>query len=259
MMNNSPDMRPVPAEDFIEAAELIDSHRLPVAWMLGLQIAVLGALSVWSTGFALPVQGAMLALLIGFLWYGNSYWLTSFCLVVFGCRILRITGRGIVFSTDIHLVECAVLLVTLIASFRYIELRSYIRAFGLGKSYRRLKSANKQSRWLSVVLGNFIRRQWYHSIIAMVGAFAILWRFPADNYYRQEFWMQPVAARLVFLLLGMFFVWFVCRAVISMWDWFLLTPRQADVAFRSWANREFWPDMAGVEKRRERLRLKDED
>ena len=249
------------SENFIEAAQLVDNHRSPIAWMLIIQITILGTLSVWLTGLTVPAQVAMFAMLIGFLWYANSFWLLPFCLVVFGGQMIRSSGSNFVFSPGIHLTECILMLLTLIASFRYIELRNYQHAFGLSDSYRQLKLPNNRKRpfWLTLMLGQFVRRQWYHSVIAMVVAFGLLRRLPVSDYWRNEFWMQPVAARLIVLMLGLFFAWFICRAVLSMWDWFLLTPQQADVAFRSYANREFWGGMAGVERRRERLRIDQED
>ena len=258
-MYSTSDMSPEPEENFIEAAELIDSHRTPVSWLLIIQIAVLGTFSVWLTGLSAAAQIAMLAMLVGFLWYGNSFWLLPFCAVVFGGQMIRSNGRYFAFSSGLHLAECILLLLTLIASFRYIELRRYGQAFGLAKSYRGLHSSkNKILSSMSLVVKKFFRRQWYHTVIALMVAFALLKRFPASTYWRDEFWMLPVAARFILLSLLLFFLWFVCRAVFSMWDWFLLTPRQADVAIRSWANREFWKEMAGVERRRERLRIDEE-
>ncbi|MDB2686799.1 hypothetical protein N9Y42_06265, partial [Mariniblastus sp.] len=96
-------------------------------------------------------------------------------------------------------------------------------------------------------------------VIAIVVAFIVLWKVPVSEVYLEEFWVKPVAGRLILISLILFFVWFICRGVISMWDWFLLTPRQADVAFRSWANREFWWELAGTERRRERLRSEEDD
>ena len=255
-MYDPPEIKPEPTEEFIEAAQLVDSHRWPVAWMLAVQIAVLGMLSIWLTGFSIAAQIAMLAMLVGFLWYGNSFWLLPFSLVVFVGQLIRSNRDHFDFTPGIHLGECILVLVFLIASFRYIELGRYGQAFGLSDSYRRLDPTRNWKRmpWLTLVIGHFIRRQWYHSLIAMVVAFVMLQKFPVSDYWRDEFWMQPVAARFILLTLILFFGWFICRAIISMWDWFLLTPKQADVAFRSWANRELWSDMAGVERRRERLR-----
>ena len=260
-MSNPPNMAVRSEENFLEAAQLIDSHRKPVALMFIVLIAVLGSLSIWLTGLSTGAQVAMSVMLVGFLWYGNSFWLVSFCLVVFTGQVVGIGGRHFTFSSGLHLAECILMLLIIISGFRYVELRTYEHAFSLNDSHRRMKlaSGHKQTPWFIVVFSQIFRRQWYHSVIAMVLAFGLLWRFPASNYWRNEYWMQPVAARFILLSLILFFIWFVCRAVISIWDWFLLTPRQADVAFRSWANRELWRDMAGVEKRRERLRMEQED
>ena len=261
IMHNTPDLTQKPSDNFVEATQLIDSHRRPVAWMLAVQIAVLGILSISLTDHSMYVQATMLATLAGLLWYGNSYWLTSFCIVVFGGQMIRSDGHQFSFSSGVHLTECILMMLILIVSFRYIEHRSYGHAFGLGDSFRRLKavSSRKRAPWIAILLGQIVRRQWYHSVIALVAAFALLRRIQADNYWRDVYWMQPVAARLIVLALLLFFAWFICRAVLSMWDWFLLTPEKADVAFRSWANRELWGDMAGVERRIERLRLREED
>ena len=260
-MHNTPNLNPERIENFVEAAQLIDSHRRPIAWLLIIQIAVLGTLAVWLTGLSTAAQVAMIAMLAGLLWYGNSFWLVPFCVVVFGGQMIQNTGRQFSFTSGIHLTECVLMLLTLVASFRYIELRRYGNAFRFNASHRRLKPASNRKRppWITLMLGQFVRRQWYHSVIAMVVAFSLLRWIPVSNYWRQELWMQPVGARFIVLALLLFFVWFICRAVMSMWDWFLLTPRLADVAFRSWANRETWIEMAGAERRRERLRLKDED
>ena len=259
-MYGTSDKIPESGENFIEAAQLIDSHRQPVAWVLIIQIAVMGTLAVWLTGLSLAAQIAMLAMLVGFLWYANSFWLLPFCVVVFGGQLIQSNGRQFDLASGVNLAECILMLLILIASFRYIELRRYGQAFGLDKSYRGLlPSKNKIWLWLTLVFGQFVRRQWYHTVIAMTMAFALLWKIPASDYLRDEYWMQPVAGRFIFLSLAMFFAWFICRGVFSVWDWFLLTPNQAEVAFRSWANREFWGDMAGVERRRERLRIEEED
>ena len=200
-MYNTTDTTPEASESFIEATQLADNHRSSIAWMLIIQITVLGTLSVWLTGLAGAVQVAMFAMLVGFLWYGNSFWLLPFCVVVFGGQLIRSNGLNFALSPGIHLAGCILMLLTLIAGFRYIELRSYQHAFGLKESYRRLKLASKrennlkQQSWISLVIGQFVRRQWYHTVIAMAIAFALLWRLPASNYWRNEFWMQPVAAR----------------------------------------------------------------
>lgn len=258
-MSNTSKTKNESAENFIDAAQLVDSHRAPVAWMLIVQIAVLGILSTWLMEPPLSGGLAMMLLLACILWFGKTFWLLLFCLVVFGGQAFRIQGYEIRTVEGPHLLESILIVLILIAGFRYIELRTYRDTYDLSRSYRRLKTS-KRRNWataLRSISGQFIRRQWYSTVIAIVASFALLSMFATTDYLTQEYWLQPEAGRFIFLAMILFFPWFVCRSVISIWDWFLLTPKQADVAFRSWANREFWRETAGVQRRKEKMRIED--
>lgn len=261
MIKKNQHMKTSSNENFIEAAQLVESHRQPVAWILAIQVALLGLLLIGLTSPSTAAAVAMLALLAGFLWYANSVWLTAFLVVVIGARVIHSDGERVFFVESVFLLDCILSVLTLVASFRYIELRSYSRAFELGKSYRGLKATNNQSlpRTLATALGQLVRRQWYHSIIAIFAAFVLLWSIPATKLWTQKFWLEPTGGRFIFLAFALFLGWFVCRAAFSLWDWLGLTPNQADVAMRSWANREFWSELAGVERRRSKLQRADFD
>ena len=261
MIRKKIDVKNDSTENFIEADQLVGSHRRPVAWMLALQVALFGLLLIGLASPSLGAAVAMVALLSGFLWYVNSVWLTAFLMVVVGAQVIQTGGRRVFFIESAVLLSCVLIVLMLVVSFRYIELRSYSRVFQLGKSYRGLK-ATKQSKLfqtVSVVLGQLVRRQWYHSLFAMIAAFLLLRIVPATKQWTQDYWLEPAGGRFIFLAFVLFLGWFVCRALFSMWDWFGLSPKQADVAMRSWANREFWSEMAGVERRVSKLRRQDLD
>jgi len=261
MIHKNQDLKINPDENFIEAAQLVGSHRRPIAWMLAIQITLLGSLLIGLTNPLTIPAVVMFVLLAGFLRYSNSVWLTTFLTLALGSRFFQNDVRQEFFIQSDLLLDCVLTLLTLVASFRYIELRSYSRAFELGKSYRKLKTSNKPSlvTAVSTVVGQLVRRQWYHSLLAIFAAYFLLWSIPATKQWTQDYWLDPTGGRFIFLGLALFFGWFICRAVFSMWDWFCLTPKQADIAMRSWANREFWSPMAGVERRRNNLRKAESD
>ena len=261
MIRENPDLKIDSDENFIEAAQLMGSQRRPVAWLLAIQITLLGAMLI---GLASPPRMpavAMFVLLAGFLRYANSVWLTAFLVLTVGARIFQTTFQQEFFVESNLIIDCVLSILTLVASFRYIELRSYRRTFELDKTYRRLKTTSTSSviYGVSTVMGQLVRRQWYLSILAMFAAYLLLWSIPTTKQWTQKYWLDPTGGRFIFLGLALFLGWFICRAVFSMWDWFCLTPKQADVAMRSWANREFWSPMAGVERRRSNLRKADYD
>jgi len=261
MIGNKSELKTHSNENFIEAAQLVGSHRQPVAWLLAAEVTILGLLlidlAIPSTVPAL----AMLVLLAGFLRYANSVWLTAFLTLVLGARFFQTGSQQAFLIRSDLLLDCVLILLTLIASFRHIELRNYSRAFELGKSYRRLNTTSKPSlvSVVNTVMGQLIRRQWYHSLLAILAAYLLLWNIPATKQWTQKYWLDPVGGRFIFLSLALFLGWFICRAVFSMWDWFCLTPQQADVAMRSWTNREFWSETAGIQRRQSNLRKADND
>ena len=261
MIRENSDLKIDSDENFIEAAQLMESHRRPVAWLLAIQITLLGLMLIGLVRPSTIPTVAMFVLLAGFLRYANSVWLTAFLTLVIGARIFQ-TAIGEEFFIESNLIlDSALILLTLVASFRYIELRSYSRTFELSKSYRRLETSNKPSPIyvLHTMMGQLVRRHWYLSLLAIFGAYLLLWSIPTTKQWTQKYWLDPTGGRFIFLGLALFLGWFICRAVFSMWDWFCLTPKQADVAMRSWANREFWSPMAGVERRRSKLRKADYD
>jgi len=90
-INSYSDPKADSTDDFVEAAELLASHRRPVVWMLAIQVAVLGAISIRLTSPTLAAVGTMVALLAGFLWYANSVWLLAFSFVVIGVQIITVS------------------------------------------------------------------------------------------------------------------------------------------------------------------------
>ena len=260
-INSYSDPKADSTDDFVEAAELLASHRRPVVWMLAIQVAVLGAISIRLTSPTLAAVGTMVALLAGFLWYANSVWLLAFSFVVIGVQIITVSTGEISWVQENDLLNCGLILLMLVASFRYIELCKYSRTFDTKKSYRELEVPNKRrlSTGAWVVLTQIVRRHWYNSVFAVLVAFLLLRNFPESQTLAEQYWLQPTAGRFIFLSLLLFFGWFIFRTMISIWDWFRLTPEQADVAIRSLANREFWSETAGVQKRKSKLKTRDAD
>ena len=263
MIREEPDLKIYSNENFIEADQLVGSHRRPVAWMLAIQITLLGLLLIGLASPSTLIGILMLALLAAFLWSANSVWLTAFLSVVVGVRNIQFVGRQEIFIDGnlLLLLDCVLMLLTLVASFRYIELRSYSRTFNLGKTYRKLQNRNRPSvvNVLRTIMGQLVRRHWYHSLLAIFAAYLLLWSIPTTKQWTQKYWLDPTGGRFIFLCLALFLGWFLCRSVFSMWDWLGLTPNRADMAMRSWANREFWSASAGVERRRNKLRKADHD
>ena len=261
MIDNHLDTKIASTETFIETAQLLDSHRKPVAWMLAFQVGMLGIVAICLASHSLAATATLVALLIGILWYATSAWLFAFAVVVVGVQVIQDVDGQIAFFQDNCLLDCGLILLILIASFRYIELRSYNRTFGFNRTERGLEATDNRSRTKVVwtALRQLVRRQWYNSVLSLLAAFCLLWILPDSESLSKKFWLHPVAGQVIFLSLLLFFGWFICRTIISIWDWFGLTPRQADVAIRSFANREFWPETVGLEKRRNRLKTKDTD
>jgi len=259
MIRKNPNLKTHSNESFIEADQLVGSHRRPVAWMLAIQVILLGFLLTWLASPSTLITILMLTLLGAFLLSANWAWSTAFLSVVITGRIIQTNGYQEFFVDGGLLLNCVSILLMLVASFRYTELRSYSRAFNLGKTYRLLEHTHTPSAGnvLTTVIGQIVRRHWYHSLLAIFAAYMLLWSIPTTKQWTQKYWLDPTGGRFIFLCLALFLGWFLCRSVFSIWDWFSLTPNQADVAMRSWANREFWSATAGVERWRNKLRKAD--
>ena len=193
--------------------------------------------------------------MLAFVRSGHTAWLFLFCFAVVVAHTLgggwRPYGGGLSF---VDLLQASLVFLILVAGFRYSELKKYSTAFQIDKVYG--QSLKENQRALSWNIGSaLVRRQWLFSLIAMAGAFAMLVYLPADDSYLYKYWLQPNPGRLIILGLLLFFAWFLCRAVVGIYEWIRLTPEKADVAFRSWYNREMWREMAGVERRLYKLRV----
>ena len=145
MIRENSDLKIDSDENFIEAAQLMESHRRPVAWLLAIQITLLGLMLIGLVRPSTIPTVAMFVLLAGFLRYANSVWLTAFLTLVIGARIFQTAIGEEFFIESVLLLDSVLILLTLVASFRYIELRNYSRTFELSKSYRRLETSNKPS------------------------------------------------------------------------------------------------------------------
>ena len=141
--------------------------------------------------------------------------------------------------------------------FRYLELAKYIRAFhpALFESSAN-SSLNKASNvdWLPSTLGG----RWWSIPTAVALAATVLWLIPYDEGSVEDFWMRPYAARMIFIALLLFFLWFVCRGCVSIAMRWKMTPDQAAVHARSLYAKEFWREHSSIESKRVKFQPRDD-
>jgi hypothetical protein len=237
----------------VDASELMLGQRRSARILLATIVILLGLASIALCGFPWSAAAVSLLVLVAFVWSGHTAWLFLFCLAVvcgqaFGGFLNRPSGY---FSLSETFQTVCVFLI-LITGFRYAEMKKYVFAFGIDEVSK--NNAARRGTFSWSVLEVAVRRQWLFSVIALFAASCLLLYLPADDSYLYDYWLQPKPGRMIIISLVLFFAWFVCRAAVSVLDWTAFTPDKADVAFRSWYNKEMWREMAGVEKRRQKLR-----
>ena len=257
---------PMPAaegspETRVKALSLMRGQTRPVRIMLATLLFVLGLVSAVVCGA--PWSGMLVAglVLFAFVRTGHTAWLFVFCFAVIAVQASGgFLGQYRQTFSGAELLQVVLIFLIMVAGFRFAELTKYSAAFNIDRVYDSAAGEPGQRlgfQWQWV--GQIVRRHWALSMIALLGSFLLLSYLPLDDSYLYKYWLQPRPGRLIILSLLLFFAWFICRAVIGILEWLELTPQKADVAFRSWYNREMWSEMAGVESRRRKLRTSDDD
>lgn len=256
----TPDARPRLSKG-VNALSLMRGQTRAVRILLATIVFALGLVS--AAVCALPWSGMLAAglVLFAFVRSGHTAWLFLFC---FAIIVVQVSGGFLwqyrATSSGAELLQIILVFFILVSGFRFAELKKYSTAFNIDEVHDQPAGQSGQSfgigwEWMRYV----VRRQWALSIIALLGSFLLLTYLPLDESYLYKYWLQPRPGRLIILALLLFFAWFLCRSIIGILEWLDLTPQKADVAFRSWYNLEMWSEMAGVEKRRRKLRMNDDD
>ncbi len=156
--------------------------------------------------------------------------------------------RGLDFG---DVVTALTLMLFCAACFRYLQTAKILDAL-----YPNIKPGRKQPAEVPREFPSLIGGRWWAiplSVILaciLIGLFPFTWRSPTPG-------ITPIASRLIFLTLTLFFAWFVCRSLLSIFIRWNIKPDQADVYSRSLVAKEFWREAYDIEKRRVKQRTKE--
>ena len=139
------------------------------------------------------------------------------------------------------LVCCVLYLLLTGVLFRYLEIKRFAKSV-----FYRPSSAEKNTWKFPSLLGG----RWWMILLALSTAWMVLTWFPLDGRSPLKYTLKPIHARVIILVGGLFFLWFICRSMIQLISRWMMTPQQADVYRRSMVAREYWRDQSRIEKKR---------
>ena len=148
---------------------------------------------------------------------------------------------------DLFLVLILILLTG--ACLKFLEIGRFSRSF-----YPDVKLSEKPQRGIRFEFPSLLGGRWWVIPLATLLASTLLVAFPFDTQPVSPVGIEPLASRLIFLTLFLFFGWFVCRALLGILIRWRMDARQADVHCRSLVAKELWKDVYGIEARREKGR-----
>ncbi len=134
---------------------------------------------------------------------------------------------------------------------RYLETAKYARIYYPQGAVPKSK-VKRQSQFPSLLGG-----RWWLIPVSVLMAVCLLWAFPYDSTLAYEFWITPTGTRVILLTFFLFFVWFVCRSLISALLRWNIEPEQANIQARSLIAKEYWIEVSAFEKRLAKLKMRD--
>ncbi len=142
--------------------------------------------------------------------------------------------------------QTALILILLAAAcFRYLESSRFLQIH-----YPKVKLGEDPKSDMQFEFPSLLGGRWWAIPLAMFLASTLLSIFPFEKPLFAQFELKPLASRLVFLTLFLFFAWFVCRAVTGIFIRWRMESPQADVHCRSLIAKELWNDVYPIERRR---------
>jgi len=222
---------------------------------LGFGAALLGLCAVQFQSFTLLHLFLMATLFAAGIW-GKRVWAIHLMLATY-ITLKYFIGKSYLEFENLRLTPedlLTSLVLTLLAAacFRHLETSRLLHAFypnaELGKS-----TLGKKKYEFPSLLGG----RWWAIPVAIISAWILLSVVPSEGQLFAQLRLKPLASRLIFLTLFLFFAWFVCRAVIGIFIRWRMDPSQADVQCRSLIAKELWKDVFSIEQRRAKIQSRE--
>ena len=224
--------------------------------VFGLAAAIVGYFVVTGLDLNLGPLLLLMGLFVGGIWAERAWlvWLMlgvtiylKYCLVPPGSRFGL---RGLQFP-DLFSALTVMLLIAI--CFRYLELARYINTFFPNSKLGQKPDGARKFEFPSLLGG-----RWWAIPLSIFLAMLLLGAFPFERTpFFAQFRIQPVASRLIFMTLFLFFTWFVGNSILGTFVRRKMKPRQADIQCRSFVAKELWKDTFSFERRRSRQIAKD--
>lgn len=242
--------QPAPSQPFpsaIAAAQMEAGLTAPHRTALALALAALGLLLLLLANppglWLIPLSLVWLAYWLPIWRYGNYGQI-----LLFAAASIALYGfeRGLDLL-EFQLVDSAytlLMLAYLALGARYSEALRFATAYGVDD---RPPSAPPNG-W--AVANQLLTPRWMVGWLAVGMAGLVLIAFPETRESVQRLWLKPAPARLIFILLALFFAWLVCRAILGWWARRKLPREVAQLEFRALFVDEFWAELLGVARRR---------
>ncbi|MEL7500331.1 MAG: hypothetical protein AAFN77_22230 [Planctomycetota bacterium] len=228
----------------------LSDRELRISWQYRWVLMLLVGLTSWLMAMLIQPSrfGAMLLLFIGIinLWQARFTWSLGFLFLIVWMLFLRtsIVAEGLVGS---HYLHAVLVVVYLSLCARYSEAARFQRAYPL--------ESHEGKRLESVVdaMRTVVSSRWHLAILVSFAALVILVFNPDNDLMIYRYGLEPQWGRLIFIVLGMGFLWMICHAAISMLARYRATQDMREVEARALVNSEFWRDQSGIEVRLARL------
>lgn len=216
---------------------------------LALGAVLLGACVMQLEQFGLNPLLLLMVMFIGGIWAKRAWaiWLllgTLIYLTYFLMDVPSQFGMQLVQYSDLTVAFVIIMLAAV--CFRFLETVRFTDTFYPGTQLYEKPPAGVRFEFPSLLGG----RWWAIPLAVFLALFLVGISF--DNPSMKQLRIRPPTARLVFLVLLLFFSWFVCRAVIGTIVRWRMKPQQADVHSRSLVAKEFWTEAYAIESRREK-------
>lgn len=143
-------------------------------------------------------------------------------------------------------ITALILLALAAACFRFLESNRFLSTF-----YPHEQFGEKPRSGINFEFPSLFGGRWWVIPLAVIVAFLLLGVIPFERPPSlRQFKIKPLASRLIFLTLFLFFAWFICRALVGTIVRWRMKPNQADVHCRSLIAKELWKDTLAIERRR---------
>ena len=219
--------------------------------ILALMAAMLCVFALQSDLFGTGPVLLMIALFAGGMWSKRAWIIWLLLGILVGLNYFTAHPFQQYHSRNLQmsdLVTALMLMALAAACFRFLETDRFISTFYPSASFGEKPKPGVKFEFPSLFGG-----RWWAIPLAIFLALVLLQAIPLDRteFFRQ-FRIKPVASRVFFLVLFLFFAWYVCRAVVGTIVRWRMKPDQAEVHCRSLIASEFWKDAWAIERRREK-------